>query len=178
MVEIREATTADVGEIVEIYNASILTTTTWSERLQTEAERAEWFEARRAAGDGALVATRRRRVVGFSAYGEFRNNELWPGYRFTVENSVHVAEGEQGRGVGHLLMDALIEHASRAGHHTMIAAVDGDNDGSIRFHERLGFVVMARLPQVGWKYGRWLDLVLMHRLLESPADERRTHRER
>jgi L-amino acid N-acyltransferase YncA len=163
-VEIRPATVADLPGIVEIYNVSVTTTSTWSETPQTVEERAAWFTTRTAAGDGVFVADDAGSVVGFAAYGEFRNPQ-WNGYRFTVENTVHVREGWSGRGIGRSLMEALMGHAVDNGKHVMVAAVDGDNAGSVTFHERLGFEVVGRMPEVGWKFGHWLDLVLLQRIL-------------
>jgi L-amino acid N-acyltransferase len=166
MVSIRAMTIHDLTSVVGIYNASIFTSTTWSDNPQTVEQRAAWFAQRAANGDGTFVADDGE-VVGFAAYGEFRDNAVWPGYRFTVENSVHVHADHHGRGIGCSLMTALIHHAASAGKHVMIAAVDGDNVGSITFHERLGFTEVGRLPQTGWKFDRWLDLVLLQRSLDS-----------
>jgi phosphinothricin acetyltransferase len=151
----------DLPAVLGIYNASILTTTTWSEQPQTLPEREQWFADRRAQGDAVLVADDGGEIAGFAAYGEFRDNRLWPGYRLTVENTVHVLETHQRRGVGRALMTALIERAAQDGKHAMIAAVDSENDGSIAFHQSLGFVEVGRLPEIGWKFDRWLDLVLL-----------------
>jgi L-amino acid N-acyltransferase len=108
-------------------------------------------------------------LVGFTAYGHFRGSGKWPGYGRTVEHSIHVAESSWGRGVGRQLLTALIERARNDGFHVMVAAIDGDNVRSIAFHGRLGFVEVARMPEVGHKFGRWLDLVLVQLVL----DERR-----
>ncbi len=162
---VRPATDADLPAILDIYNASITTTSTWSERVQTLAEREAWFAVRSAKGDGVFVADSGGAIVGFAAYGDFRDTAHWPGYRFTVENTVHVRRGSVGRGLGRALMEALIDHASAAGKHSMIAAVDGENEGSVTFHEALGFEVVGRLPELGWKFDRWLDLVLLRRRL-------------
>lgn len=165
-IEIRPATVTDLPGIVEIYNVSVTTTATWSETPQTLAERDAWFAARTDAGDGVFVAvTDGGEVVGFAAYGEFRNPH-WTGYRFTVENTVHVRDDWSGAGVGRALMEALITHAADNGKHVMVAAVDGENEGSVTFHEKLGFDVVGRMPEVGWKFDRWLDLVLLQRILE------------
>lgn len=162
---IRPAIEADLPGIVEIYNVSVTTTATWSEEPQTLAEREAWFATRTAAGDGVFVAVADDgSVVGFAAYGEFRNPH-WTGYRYTVENTVHLRDGWSGHGIGRALMEALIDHATAGGKHVMVAAVDGDNEGSVTFHERLGFTVVGRMPEVGWKFGRWLDLVLLQRIL-------------
>lgn len=164
---VRPGGVGDLVAVVEIYNASILTTTTWSDRPQTLEERREWFDARAANGDAFYVAEVEGAVVGFAAYGDFRNNERWPGYRFSVENTVHVREGWQGHGIGRALMTRVIDHATAAQKHAMIAAVDSENVGSIAFHEVLGFVQVGRLPEVGWKFDRWLDLVLLQRTLRA-----------
>ncbi len=161
---VRNATRADLPGIVDIYNVSVTTTSTWSETPQTLEERDAWFEARSDAGEGVFVAVDNEVIIGFSAYGEFRNPH-WTGYRFTVENTVHIREGHGGHGVGRALMEALIEHATQNGKHVMVAAVDGENEGSVTFHERLGFTVVGRMPEVGWKFDRWLDLVLLQRVL-------------
>ena len=181
--EIRRATTADLPRILEIYNASILTTTTWSDRPQTLAERAAWFEERTNRADGVLVADEGAddehgggvEVVGFAAYGEFRDTSLWPGYRFTVESTVHVADGHQGRGVGRALMAALVDHAAARGLHVMVSAVDAENTASVDFHRSIGFVEVGRLPEIGRKFGRWLDLVLLQRSLPDGDDPDRDH---
>jgi L-amino acid N-acyltransferase len=164
---LRPGGVGDLGAVVEIYNASILTTTTWSDHPQTLEERREWFDGRAENGDAFYVAEVERAVVGFAAYADFRNNARWPGYRFTVENTVHVRDGRQGHGVGRALMTRVIDHAVDAGKHAMIAAVDGENVGSIAFHEALGFVQVGRLPEVGRKFDRWLDLVLLQRTLAT-----------
>ena len=115
-----------------------------------------------------LVAEDRGEVVGVAAFGWFRDVVKWPGYRFTVENTIHVRRDRWGAGVGEALMRALVDKARETGKHTMIAAVDSTNEASIRFHKRLGFVEVAHLTEVGAKFGRWLDLVL----LELGLDER------
>jgi L-amino acid N-acyltransferase YncA len=114
-----------------------------------------------------LVAEVDGAVVGFTAYEYFRGEGKWPGYRLTMELSIHVAESHWGRGVGRSLIDALVERARAAGIHVLVAAIDGANEASIRFHERLGFEVVGRMPQTGTKFGRWLDLVLMQRILDG-----------
>jgi L-amino acid N-acyltransferase len=105
-------------------------------------------------------------VAGFATFGDFR---AWPGYRHTVEHTVHVRSDRRGRGVGTQLIEALFPIARSRGKHVMIAGIDATNTGSIRLHERLGFQRSGYLPQVGCKFGRWLDLVLLQRLLDDSA---------
>lgn len=113
-----------------------------------------------------LVAVKGEQVVGWSTYGSFRDK---PGYRYSVEHSVYVAPDLQGVGVGGALMRPLLRQATHDGHHVMIAGVDAENAGSLRFHERLGFSQVAHFRQVGHKFGRWLDLVFLQCLLEPAA---------
>jgi len=113
-------------------------------------------------------------VVGWAAYGDFRDSRRWPGYRFTVEHTVHVARSHWGCGVGRALVEALADRARRDGKRVMVAGIDGSNTDSITFHARLGFHEVARLPGVGEKWGRRLDLVLMQR--DLAADQGRADR--
>jgi len=92
----------------------------------------------------------------------------WPGYRFTVEHSVHVRQDRWGRGIGRMLVEALVDRARLEEKHVMVAGIDASNVRSIRFHERLGFFEVARMPEIGEKFGRRLDLVLVQRLLDRP----------
>ncbi len=105
-------------------------------------------------------------VVGFASYAGFRDSLKWPGYALTVEHTIHVREDRWGSGVGHALMEELLARARAAGKHVVVGALDGANDASLRFHERLGFVEVARMPEVGRKFERWLDLVLVQRILD------------
>jgi len=161
---VRDAAEADLPAILDIYNASIATTSTWADEPQTLDDRCRWFAERQRNGDAVLVADDGD-VAGFTAYGPFRDNELWPGYRFTVELTIHVRHDRQGRGIGVELLRALERRAADAGMHAMIAAVDSENSGALRFYEREGYVEVGRLPETGWKFGRWLTLVLLQRTL-------------
>jgi L-amino acid N-acyltransferase len=161
---IRPATVADANAIASLMNAFIATTAIeWTTTPHSAEDVVEWMHAHEA----VLVADEQGAVVGVAAFGWFRDVVKWPGYRFTVENTIHVREDSWGAGVGRDLMHALIGEARQRGLHTMVAAVDAENGGSIRFHERLGFVEVARLPQIGAKFGRWLDLVLLQLQLDD-----------
>jgi len=152
----------------DIYNATILTTTgAWTETLQTLRERRTWFRHQQRDGHPVLVADDDGAVVGFTAYESFRGSGKWPGYRYTMEHSIHVARSHWGCGIGRRLLEALIARARAADVHVMVAAVDSANTESIRFHDKLGFIEVARMPQIGRKFDRWLDLVLMQRILDA-----------
>lgn len=161
---VRDATEADLPAVLDLVNALLDTTTIeWRDEPYSLASRRAWLAAHRAAGDPVLVAVDGGAVVGMAAYADFRDTERWPGYRFTVEHTVHVARSHWGRGVGRRLVEALVARAAASGKRVMVAAVDGENAESVRFHERLGFVQAGRLPGVGEKFGRRLDLVLLQR---------------
>ena len=113
-----------------------------------------------------LVAKDASGVAGFASFGDFR---AWPGYRYSVEHSIHVRADCRGTGVGAALMSPLLAEAGRIGKHVMIAGVDAANEGSLRFHERLGFSRVGTFRQVGWKFDRWLDLVFLQRILDARA---------
>ena len=167
---IRPATEADLPAITAIYNEVIATSTAiYADDPLTIEDRAAWFAARRAAGYPVLVMEEGGEVLGLSTFGDFR---AFPGYRHTVEHSVHVRADARGKGFGSALVAALFEPALALGKHVMIAGVDAANEGSIRMHERLGFQRGAVLREVGRKFGRWLDLELMQKFLDAPGAPR------
>lgn len=166
-VTIRDAGSDDVGAITDLYNALIPTTAVaWTDELQPVEETARFLVSQQQAGHPLLVATLEEQVVGYATYGEFRDSTRWPGYRLTVEHTIHVSHQACGVGVGRALMEALMDRAVAAGRHVMVAGIDAENGASLRFHERIGFVEVGRLPQTGNKFGRWLDLVFLQRILD------------
>ncbi len=172
--KVREAVDADLPAIVDLQNVLLSTTTVeWTERPHTVPERADWLRRQRVLQYPVLVAVAASEVVGWCSFSDFRDTTKWPGYQYTVEHTIHVREDNWGNGVGRSLMTALLEAAHSLGKHVMVGAVTGENEASIRFHERLGFVEVARMPHVGAKFGRWLDLVLLQKRideLESPPE--------
>lgn len=161
MVAIRPATHEDLPAILDITNDVIATSTAiYFDNPLTLENRRQWFDDRAKLGYPVLVADEGGVVVGFSSFGDFRP---WPGYRFTVEHSLLVRDGHRGKRIGEQLVQALWPIAAKLGKHMIIAGVDAENSGSIRFHERLGFERTAHLKEVGFKFGRRLDLVLLQR---------------
>lgn len=167
MTTLRPATREDIPALLDIYNHAVIhTTASYDLQSVSLAARLEWFEQRQAAGWPIVVAEQQGKVVGYGSYGTFRDK---PGYRLTVEHSIYVAPEQQSSGVGSLLMHWLIDHARTSGLHVMIGSIDADNTGSLRFHQRFGFVEVARMPQVGHKFGRWLDMVFVQLTLNDEA---------
>ncbi len=161
---LRDATEPDLGAILAITNDVIATSTAmYVDDPLTLEDRTAWFAARRRLGYPVLVAEEAGRVLGFSSFGDFRP---FPGYRHTVEHSVHVHADARGQGVGPKLVTALFPRAKALDKHMMIAAVDAANAGSIRMHAKLGFTEGGVLREVGRKFDRWLDLVFMQRRLD------------
>ena len=134
---VRDATESDVPAILAIYNDVLANSTAIFSDIPSKLEdRLQGLRDRRALGYPVLVATDASGVLGFASFGDFRS---WPGYRNTVEHSVHVRADARGRGIGAALMRVLLDRATALGKHVMVAGVDADNVGSIRMHERLGF---------------------------------------
>jgi L-amino acid N-acyltransferase YncA len=159
----RPALESDLPAILAIYNREILTgTAIYIDEPQTLSQRTEWFAAKQQAGMPVIVLEDADGVAGFGAYGIFRN---FPGYRFCVEHSIYVAEQKRRLGYGRILLTTLIDAASAQGKHTMIAVIDGQNQGSIRLHQAFGFTQAGYLKEAGTKFGRWLDVVFMQKIL-------------
>jgi phosphinothricin acetyltransferase len=157
--QIREAMVSDFGEITEIYNQIVRTSTAiYNDRVSTCEERVAWWKTRVEQGFPVLVALEDGAVAGFASMGDFRP---WPGYRFTVEGTVHLRPECRGQGIGTQLLNELMARARLLQKHSMIAGVDSENTASLRFLERFGFERVAYLPEVGFKFDRFLDLVLL-----------------
>ena len=162
MANIRPATETDLPAILAIYNDAVMNNTAiWIETPSDLADRAAWLAARREAGfpvlvadDGQAAAT----VLGYGTFGQFRPYE---GFRHTVEHSVYVSDQAQGRGIGKLLLAALITEARLRGKRVMVGAIDATNYVSLALHEHMGFEETGRLHGVGEKFGKRLDMVLV-----------------
>jgi phosphinothricin acetyltransferase len=170
---IRDAVTADLPGIRDIYNDAVLNTTAiWNEQPVDLANRQAWFDARQAQRYPILVAVDAAgSVLGYASFGDWRP---FDGFRHTVEHSVYIRSDQRGNGLGPALMSALIERARACDKHVMVAAIESGNAASIRLHERLGFTLNGQMPQVGVKFGRWLDLTFMQLILNPGMPPRST----
>lgn len=168
MLTLRPATADDVQVITDITNQAIVhTTAIWTLNPVTAQARGAWMQDRLARGMPVIVAERDGQVVGFGSYGDFRPHE---GYRHTVEHSLYVAPHAQGQGAGRSLLTALVAHAASHDRHVIVGCVDASNDASRALHLQAGFVETGLMPQVGRKFDRWLDLLIMQKILgDAPA---------
>lgn len=161
---VRPALDPDLPGILEIYNEAVLNTTaTYDCEPRTMEHRVAWFEEHQKLDYPVFVAQDDSgRIVGWSALNQYHAR---PGYRFTTENSVYVAADQRGRGVGKLLMPPLVAAARERGLHAILAGIDATNQASLRLHASFGFEQVARFKEVGFKFGRWLDVIYMELLL-------------
>lgn len=161
---IRSSTDADINAIATFYQQSVATgTASWEYDPPSVEEMAKRRHAVIANGFPYLVAEIDGRVVGYAYASTYRARI---GYRFAVEDSIYVSPDMQGRGVGKMLLMAVIAECEKLGFRQMIAVIgDSENAGSIALHERCGFQHAGRFNGIGYKFGRWLDSVQMIRSL-------------
>jgi phosphinothricin acetyltransferase len=161
-VQIRLVEAGDADPIRDIYNREVLTSTVTFDLVpRTRTDQEAWIDAHSGA-HFATVAVDGKEVVGFAAVSAYRSR---PAYATTVEDSVYVRPDRQGEGIGVALLDDLVERARRHGFHNVIARIVGGHAASIALHRRCGFTEVGVEREVGRKFGRWLDVVLMQRLL-------------
>jgi len=163
---LRPATAADAPAILEIYNHEVLTSNvTFDLTPRTEDEQRRWITDRSGA-HGAIVAVEVidgvDRVIGFGSLSPYRDR---PGYSTSVEDSVYVHHDHRGEGIGAAILGRLVETATGHGFHALLARIVAGHDASIGLHESLGFEVVGVEKEVGRKFGRFHDVVVMERLL-------------
>lgn len=162
---VRDANEHDLSAILDIYNDAILhTTSVYSEKPHTMEMRQDWYRERLANSFPVFVAEVNGAVAGFSSFGHFR---AWPCYRFTVEISVYVETSHRGKGIGKLLIEPLIGRAKQMNIHALIAGINSDNGISLKLHQSFGFTKVAHFKEVGYKFGRWLDLKFLELILDN-----------
>jgi L-amino acid N-acyltransferase YncA len=159
---IRLARSADAEAIREIYNAAVVgSTVTFDLEPRTLAEQRQWV-SRHQGAHPAVVAVEGSEVCGFGSLSPFRDRAA---YATTVEDSVYVGEAFQQRGVGRSLLQELLRLATEQGFHTVIARTTGDNAPSISLHEACGFALVGIEREVGRKFGKWLDVAVLQKML-------------
>jgi len=160
---LREAVEEHLRAILDIYNDAVLhSTATFDLEPRSWEGQQRWFQEHRPPY-AVFVATAGDTVAGWGSLSPFRPR---PGYRFTAEDSIYVRQDFRARGIGTALLGLLVEAARRGRFHTVMALIDGDNAVSIRLHERFGFRHVGTFREVGFKFGRWLDVVHMQWMVE------------
>ncbi len=161
---IRDATEADLSAIFDIYNSEVRTgNATWDTEEVSRADQLVWLQDH-GAPYCAVVAVENDQVIGWGSISRYRSK---PGYRFTVEDTVYVHQDRLRRGVGRALIEELLNRAKQSGFHVIVAKIADENEASIALHAAVGFVEAGREREVGFKFGRWLDLTTLQ--LTLPA---------
>jgi phosphinothricin acetyltransferase len=159
---IRPATEGDLVSINDIYNHFVLhSTCTYQEEPEPLEARRQWFH-HHGETHPVIVAVRDSRVVGWGSLSAYHARSA---YRNTVENSVYIDHQHHRQGIGSLLLKDLIERARGQGYRAIIAAIDGDQPASVALHAKFNFQNVGHFKQVGFKFGRWLDVIYMELLL-------------
>ena len=167
-IAIRPATPADIPAITAVYAEAVrLGTASFELDAPDEAEMRDRMQSLLAGGFPYLVAFRDGDLLGYAYAGPYR---LRPAYRFAVEDSIYIAPGVQGAGVGRQLLAVLIAECEQRGFRQILAVIgDGANAASIALHRAAGFRMVGTFTDVGYKFGRWLDSVMMQRALGDGA---------
>lgn len=156
---VRPAIPDDLPAILAIYNEAVLSTTASADvEPQALESRTEWFHALRAENFPILVAEEEGIVLG---WGSLKPYNPRPGYRFTAENSIYIAEAARGRGVGKAILANLLRSAGELPLRSVIAGVSGDNEASLRLHRAFGFKDAGTLEAIVFKFDRWIDVVYL-----------------
>ena len=160
--DLRPAAPDDAEALREIYNLEVTTSTATFDLVPRSLEAQRAWQAERSGARAVLVAEEEGAVCGFASLSPWRDR---PAYATTVEDSVYVHRDHRGRGVGRALLTDLVATATAHGFHACMARIVGGHDASIALHVACGFEVVGTEREVGRKFGRWLDVVLMERLL-------------
>ena len=162
---IRGASIEDAVAIMQIWNNNISNTfNTFNSRIKTETEIIDKILESTKNRFGFFVSECQGEVMGFATYFQFRNGV---GYEKTLEHTIVISDNKQRLGLGRALMNKILEDAKTKDFQSIFAGVSSLNNKAVKFHESLGFKVVAELPRVGYKFGTWLDLTLMQKFLQT-----------
>lgn len=159
---------AYADQILSIFNEAIVNSTAlYDYDPRTPEMMRAWFAAKQK-GDFPVIGALNegRELLGFGSYGTFR---AWPAYKYSVEHSIYVDKRFRGQGVGQRLLQEIIATARQQNYHVLVGGIDSQNSASIRLHQQFGFQHAGTLRQVGFKFGRWLDLEFYQLVLETPT---------
>ncbi|MFM6939193.1 MAG: N-acetyltransferase family protein [Rhodoluna sp.] len=156
------------AQILEILNEAIETSTAlYDYKPRSMENMVAWFAAK-SAGNFPVIGLEVEpgELLGFASFGTFR---AFPAYKYTAEHSIYVHKDHRGHGYANILLTEIIASAKRSDLHVLIGAIDAANSASIALHEKFGFKHVGTLPQVGFKFGDWLDLALYQLIFDTPA---------
>jgi phosphinothricin acetyltransferase len=156
------------GAILEIFNEAIVNSTAlYDYSPRAPQSMVTWFATKRTHGFPVIGLEDEAGVLlGFASYGTFR---AWPAYKYSVEHSIYIHHAHRGKGLGRMLLGAIVEAAREREVHTLIGGIDAANQASIALHTSMGFEPAGTIRQAGFKFGRWLDLAFYQRILETPS---------
>ena len=162
---VRDASAKDAQAIMHIWNSNISSTlNTFNSHIKTELEIKDTIRETNKKNYGFFVSEHEGNIIGFATYFQFRTGV---GYAKTLEHTIVISDHMQRYGVGKALMGRLLEDAKRKNFQSIFAGVSGSNERAVNFHASLGFQVVAELPRVGYKFDKWLDLILMQKFLQT-----------
>lgn len=155
-------------EILVILNGAIENSTAlYDYKPRTIESMVAWFETKRAGNFPVIgLVSDSGQLMGFGSFGAFR---VQPAYKYTVEHSIYVHPDFRGLGLGKVLLQLVLDAAVARDLHAIIGVIDSTNEGSIALHKKLGFKCVGTLPQVGFKFSRWLDVDLYQLTLAGPS---------
>jgi L-amino acid N-acyltransferase len=159
------------ARILEVFNEAIVhSTALFDYRARAPESMAAWFNAK-VNGRFPVIGIEDAdgHLLGFATYGTFR---AWPAYKYSAEHSVYVHKDHRRKCLGSILMGELLAAAQKQDYHVLVGGIEASNQASIAMHEALGFAHAGTIRQVGWKFGRWLDLAFYQRVLGTPAHPR------
>jgi L-amino acid N-acyltransferase len=153
--------------ILDIFNEAIVNSTAlYDYKPRLPESMVAWFATKRANGFPVIgLEDEAGTLLGFASYGTFR---AWPAYKYTVEHSIYLHHSQRGKGLGKVLLEAIVAAAREREVHVMVGGIDAANQASIALHTRMGFTHAGTIAQAGFKFGRWLDLAFYQRVLDTP----------
>ncbi len=164
MIQIRPAQLTDLATITRIYNEAVRNTTaTFDVDDRTDAQQTDWFAAH-GVEYPILVACKDTQVVGWTCLSPWSDREA---YRLTVEASLYVDVAHRGAGLGRQLLEAILQSAARLRYHTVLARITVGNEPSLRLCRSAGFDTVGVLQEVGWKFGQYLDVYILQKVLRA-----------
>lgn len=164
-IKIKYAQENDLPFILDIINYTIETTTSdYRYENINNNDIVTWYNDHKNNNYPIFVAVLGNLTIGYATYSKFRDRV---GFQYSVEHSIYCHSDHIGKGIGKLLMKELINHARNNGIHTMIACIDNQNINSICFHEKLGFVTVGKMKEIGFKFNRFLDMTIMQLMLDK-----------